>query len=431
MSNELKIGIAGLGNVGVGVVKILARQGELLSRRSGTKLTISAVSARNRNADRGIDITPYEWCDDAIDLARRDDVDVVIELIGGEDGPARALVETALSNGKHVVTANKALIARHGESLAKLAESKGLALNYEAAVAGGIPIIKALREGLAANQFSRVYGILNGTCNYILTEMEETGRDFDDVLVEAQQLGYAEADPAFDVDGVDAAHKLAILTSVAYGCPVNFDAIHVEGIREISAIDIAYAAKLGYRIKLLGLTSKGENGIEQRVHPCLVPQKTPIAKVDGVFNAVVADGDFVDRTVFEGRGAGEGPTASAVLADIVDIARGTILPTFSIPVDEMKSQPTASMLDHFGAYYMRLNVLDVAGVIADISAILRDEEVSIESLLQQGRKPGEAVPVVLITHECREASMMRVVDAIEALEVTQERPRLIRMENFE
>jgi len=431
MTNEVKIGIAGLGNVGVGVVKILQQQSELLSRRSGATLSISAVSARSRHTDRGIDIGAYEWCDDAIDLARRDDVNVVVELIGGEDGPARALVETALANGKHVVTANKALIARHGEALAGLAEKNGLALNYEAAVAGGIPIIKALREGLAGNQFSRVYGILNGTCNYILTTMEESGRDFADVLAEAQQLGYAEADPAFDVDGVDAAHKLAILTSVAYGCPVDFDAIHVEGIREISAIDIAYAAKLGYRIKLLGIASKGENGIEQRVHPCLVPEKTPIAKVDGVFNAVVADGDFVDRTVFEGRGAGEGPTASAVLADIVDIARGTILPTFSIPVADMRKQPTASMADHFGAYYMRLNVLDVAGVIAEISAILRDEKVSIESLLQQGRKPGEAVPVVLITHECREASMMRVSDAIEALAVTQERPRLIRMENFE
>ncbi len=431
MSKKIRMGIAGLGTVGVGVVKLVEGQRQLLSRRSGAEICITAVSARHRANDRGVDISGYDWRDDPIDLARRDDVDVVVELIGGENGPARALVETALKNGKHVVTANKALIARHGESLAQLAEQNSLALNFEAAVAGGIPIIKALREGLAGNEFTRVYGILNGTCNYILTTMEDSGRDFSDVLAEAQELGYAEADPAFDVDGVDAAHKLAILTSVAYGCPVNFEAVHVEGIREISAIDIAYAAELGYRIKLLGITSNGKNGVEQRVHPCLVPEKTPIAKVDGVFNAVVADGDFVDRTVFEGRGAGEGPTASAVIADVVDIARGTILPTFSVPIDQMAVLPAAPMDDHYGAYFLRLSVLDQAGVIADISAILRDEEVSIESLLQQARSPGEPVPVVLITHECREASMIRVIDAIERMQVVQERPRLIRMENFE
>ena len=431
MSGNLRLGIAGLGTVGVGVVKMVEGQGGLLRRRTGTDITIAAVSARNRSSDRGIDISAYAWCDNAVDLAGRDDVDLVVELIGGEDGPAMALVEAALRNGKHVVTANKALIARHGEELAKLAEEQNVSLSYEAAVAGGIPIIKALREGLAGNNVERVYGILNGTCNYILTVMEESGRDFADVLADAQKLGYAEADPAFDVDGIDAAHKLAILTSVVFGTPVDFDAIHIEGIREISAIDIAYAEQLGYRIKLLGIASQSGKGIEQRVHPCLVPQRTPIAKVDGVYNAVVAEGDFVGRTVFEGRGAGEGPTASAVLGDIIDIARGSRVPTFSIPAADLTSLPAASMDDHFGAYYMRLNVLDQPGVIADISAILRDHEVSIESLLQQGRSPGEAVPVVIITHECREASMMGVVNAIEALSVVQERPRLIRMENFE
>ncbi len=430
MGAALKIGIAGLGTVGAGVVDLLQRQHDLLRRRAGADLKVTAVSARDRGKDRGVDLSGFEWCDNPVDLSDRDDIDLVIELIGGDDGPAHDLVSRSLANGKHVVTANKALIARHGAALARQAESAGKALNFEAAVAGGIPIIKALREGLSGNRFNRVYGILNGTCNYILTTMEESGRDFADVLAEAQELGYAEADPAFDIDGVDAAHKLAILTSVAYGCPVDFDAVHVEGIRDVSAIDIAFAAQLGYRIKLLGITSIREGGVEQRVHPCLVPERTPIAKVDGVFNAVVADGDFVDRTVFEGRGAGAGPTASAVVADIVDIARGTVLPTFSVPIDEMTALPQADMADHYGAYYLRLNVLDQSGVIADISAILRDQDVSIGSLLQQGRAPGEAVPVVMITHECREAAMMRVIDAIEKLDVVQERPRLIRMENF-
>ena len=428
MSPPLTIAIAGLGTVGAGVIKLITSQRELIEARCGRAVNIAAVSARNRARDRGVDLTSYEWCGDALDLTRAEDVDVIVELIGGEDGPARALVETALKAGKHVVTANKALIAKHGLELAGLAEGAGVALNFEAAVAGGIPIIKALREGLAGNRFARVYGILNGTCNYILTTMEESGRTFDDVLGEAQQLGYAEADPAFDIDGVDAAHKLAILTSVAYGVPVDFDAVYVEGIRDITATDIAYAAQLGYRIKLLAIAAQTARGIEQRVHPCLVPERTPIAKVDGVFNAVVCDGDFVDRTVFEGRGAGQGPTASAVVADIIDIARNIVLPTFSVPVDHLMAQPMADMEHHYGPYYMRLSVLDQPGVIADIAAILRDEAVSIETMLQQGRSPGEPVPVVLIMHECEEASMRRAVDKIEALQSVQQRPKMIRME---
>ena len=428
MSQPLTIAIAGLGTVGAGVVKLIAAQRELIEARCGRAVTIAAVSARDRTRDRGIDLSGFEWCDDALALARAENVDVVIELIGGEDGPARALVEASLKAGKHVITANKALIAKHGLELARLAEGAGVALNFEAAVAGGIPIIKALREGLTGNRFERVCGILNGTCNYILTVMEESGREFDDVLEEAQQLGYAEADPAFDIDGVDAAHKLAILTSVAYCVPVDFDAVYVEGIREISATDIAYAGQLGYRIKLLGIATQTARGIEQRVHPCLVPERSAIAKVDGVFNAVVVDGDFVDRTVFEGRGAGAGPTASAVVADIVDIARNIVLPTFSVPWDRLVAQPMADMEHHFGPYYMRLSVLDQPGVIADITAILRDEAVSIETMLQQGRSPGEPVPVVLIMHECEEAAMRRAVDKIEALQSVQQRPKMIRME---
>jgi len=429
VSAGLKVGIAGLGTVGVGVVKLLREQAELLCLRCGREIEVVAVSARDHGRDRGIDLAGLRWHDDAAALAADADVDVVVELIGGEGGIAKAVAETAIAHGKHVVTANKALIARHGTSLALAAEAAGVTLQFEAAVAGGIPIVKALREGLSGNRISRVYGILNGTCNYILTAMQESGRDFADVLQEAQDLGYAEADPAFDIDGVDAAHKLAILTSLAYGCPVNFDAVHIEGIRHVSAIDIEFAAELGYRIKLLAIARPTEAGIEQRVHPCMVASTTPIARVDGVFNAVVAEGDFVDRTVYEGRGAGEGPTASAVVADLVDIARGIRVPAFAVPAAELAQLQAAPMERHVGPYYIRLSVLDQPGVIADIAAILRDEAISIESMLQHGRAdPGEAVPVVLITHETREASMMQALDKIGALASVQEAPKLIRME---
>ena len=313
----LRLGIAGLGTVGGGVVRMVQTHGELLAARSGRPMQITAVSARDKNRDRGLDLGAFTWYDDPVDLARSDEIDVLVELIGGDDGPAKLAVEAAIANGKDVVTANKALIAHHGTALAGAAEAKGVALNYEAAVAGGIPIVKAMREGLAGNSFSRVYGILNGTCNYILSAMRDSGRDFSDVLDEAQALGYAEADPAFDVDGVDAAHKLAILTSLAFGCPVNLDAVHIEGIRQVSAVDIEFATELGYRIKLLAIARLTDNGVEQRVHPCMVAEGTSIAHVDGVFNAVVAEGDFVDRVVFEGRGAGEGPTASAAPARAV------------------------------------------------------------------------------------------------------------------
>jgi homoserine dehydrogenase len=287
-----------------------------------------------------------------------------------------------------------------------------------------------MREGLAGNSFSRVYGILNGTCNYILSAMRDSGRDFADVLDEAQALGYAEADPAFDVDGVDAAHKLAILTSLAFGCPVNLDAVHIEGIRQVSAIDIEFATELGYRIKLLAIARLTGHGVEQRVHPCMVAEGTPIAHVDGVFNAVVAEGDFVDRVVFEGRGAGEGPTASAVLGDLVDIARDIRLPAFSVPADSLQTLPAAPMDRHVGPYYVRLSVLDRPGVIADISAILRDEQISIGSMLQRGRDPGEAVPVVLITHENEEAAMSRAMSLIGGLDSVVEEPKIIRIETL-
>ncbi|MCG8689906.1 MAG: homoserine dehydrogenase, partial [Minwuiales bacterium] len=315
-------------------------------------------------------------------------------------------------------------------ALARAAEEAGVSIGFEAAVAGGIPIVKALREGLAGNAISRVYGILNGTCNYILTQMRETGRDFEDVLGEAQTLGYAEADPSFDVDGVDAAHKLAILASVAFGCPVDFDAVHVEGVRHVSATDIAYADELGYRIKLLAIARTTEHGLEQRVHPCMVSLDNPIAHVDGVFNAVVAEGDFVDRTVFEGRGAGAGPTASAVVADIVDCAAGRRVPTFGAPAAELASIPVSPMARHQGRYYIRLMVHDRPGVIADVSAVLRDEKISIGSMLQRGRSKQDAVPVILITHEAEEAGMARAMQRIAGLEPVMREPRMIRIEEF-
>jgi homoserine dehydrogenase len=430
LDGALRIGIAGLGIVGAGTVRLLREHGDVLGQRCGRAIEIAAVSARDRTRDRGVDLSGLRWADDAMALARDPGVDVVVELIGGADGIAKQLVEAAIAGGKHVVTANKALLAHHGTALARAAEAAGVALAYEAAVAGGIPIIKALREGLAGNRVERIYGILNGTCNYILTTMRRTGREFADVLAEAQKLGYAEADSSFDVDGIDTAHKLAILTSVAFGCEINFAGVHVEGIRNVSAMDIAYAEELGYRIKLLGSARPTEHGIEQRVHACMVPIGTPIAHVEGVFNAVVTEGDFVGQNVAEGRGAGAGPTASAVVADLVDIARGRMLPTFSVPAAQLRRLPASPMERHRGAYYIRLMVFDRPGVIADVTAVLRDEQVSLESMLQRGRAPDEVVPVVLTTHDTDESAMRRALDRIAALPTVVEPPHMIRIETL-
>ncbi|MAG97758.1 MAG: homoserine dehydrogenase [Alphaproteobacteria bacterium] len=428
MSAALRIGVTGLGTVGGGVVKLLGQQADILEQRCGCRLELVAVSALEHDPD--LDLSAPRWFDDALALTADPEIDVVVELIGGAEGIAKAVAESAIANGKSLVTANKALIARHGLALAQAAETAGVQLCFEAAVAGGIPILKALKEGLAGNRLSRVYGILNGTCNYILTEMQESGRSFAGVLQEAQALGYAEADPSFDIDGVDAAHKLAILTSVAFGCPVDLDALHVEGIREITAIDIAYAAEFGYAIKLLAIAELTERGIEQRVHPCLVARNAPIAHVDGVFNAVVAEGDFIDQAIFEGHGAGRGPTASAVVSDLVDIARGIRVPSFGLPVAALQEQPLAAMLDHVCEYYVRLMVLDQPGVMAEIAAILRDESVSIESVVQRGRAPDEVVPVIIITHDAGEAAIRRVLDQFSQLEVVVEPPCLIRIETL-
>ncbi|MBK3775778.1 homoserine dehydrogenase [Azospirillum aestuarii] len=429
-TGPLKIAVAGLGTVGAGVLKLLERQADLIEQRCGRRIEVVAVSARSRGKDRGVDLSKAEWYDDPVALAAHPGVDVVVELIGGSEGPAKETVELALERGRHVVTANKALLAHHGTALAAKAEAAGLAIGFEAAVAGGIPIIKGLREGLAGNRVSEVHGILNGTCNYILTEMRTTGRDFADVLADAQKLGYAEADPSFDIDGVDAAHKLAILTSVAFGTPVDFKSVHVEGIRHVSAVDFDYADALGYRIKLLGIARRTDHGIEQRVHPCMVPKAAPIAAVDGVFNAVIAQGDFVDRVLFVGRGAGEGPTASAVVADLIDIARGRSTPTFGVPAAQLSEAQPSPMEARRGSYYVRLMVVDRPGVIADVAAAMRDQNVSMEQFLQRGRAPGEAVPVVLTTHDTDEAAMQRALATIAAKESVVEPPRMIRIEQF-
>ncbi len=428
MSDSLKLGVAGLGTVGAGLLNLLRANADLITARAGRPIEVVAVSARDRTRDRGVDVTGLNWHEDAVSLAADPSVDVVVELMGGCEGPARALVEAALNAGKPVVTANKALLATHGAALARLSEAHGVPLAYEAAVAGGIPAIKALREGLAGNRISRVAGILNGTCNYILTEMRVKGLPFDVVLKTAQELGYAEADPAFDIDGVDAAHKLAILAALAFGHVVDLDALHIEGIRNVSALDIALAGELGYRIKLLGIASRDAAGVTARVHPCMVPEGSPIASVDGVFNAVLAEGDAVGRVVLQGRGAGAGPTASAVVADLIDIARGRSAPVWGAASDTLDATPGLPMERHRGAYYLRLMVLDQPGVIADVTGALRDARISLESMLQRGRAPGEAVAVVLVTHECEEAQMQSALTRIAGLPSVVEKPAMIRIE---
>ncbi len=440
MNTKVKIAIAGLGTVGVATVKLLQQKVALLSARAGRTLELVAVSARDKRRDRGIELKNVAWYDDPVQMARDCDAEIIVELIGGAEGPARATVEAAIAAGKSVVTANKALIASYGLSLATAAEAKGVALNFEAAVAGGIPIIKALREGLAGNRIVALHGILNGTCNYILSAMRDAvinpighnsaGREFAEVLAEAQELGYAEADPSFDVDGIDTAHKLAILTSLAFGTEVNLEQMYIQGIRHVSPLDILYAEELGFRIKLLGIARLTEHGIEQRVHPCMIPKESAVASVEGVFNAVVVEGDVVGRSVYEGRGAGGGPTASAVVADIVDIAAGRRCLPFGVARRYLTPLPAWSMGQHTGAYYIRLMVKDVPGVLADITSALRDSDVSVESLLQRGHNPGESVPVVMTLHVTVEKALRKALERIALLDTVVELPRAIRIETL-
>ena len=360
---------------------------------------------------------------------------MVCELIGGTDGIALQVCESALSSGKDVVTANKAMLAVHGARLASLAEKHDVEIYYEAAVAGGIPIIKSIREGLSGNRISGVVGILNGTCNYILTDMHDAAlagesRDFNKVLKEAQRLGYAESDPSTDIDGIDAAHKLCILTSVAFGTKIDFTSTYVEGIRHISAVDVEYAVELGYRIKLLAIARIRKNGIQQRVHPCMVRERTTIARVDGVNNAIVVQSDFAGTTIYEGPGAGGDATASAVAADLVDVAKQHRTPTFAVPTSSL-DKPSFAPIDQIAsAYYIRLMLVDKPGVIADIAACLRDQEVSVESMLQRRRSPGDVVPVVLTTHDSTEASVRLALNTMETLPSVTEKPQMIRIEDI-
>ncbi len=427
MNGELSVGIAGLGTVGAGVVRLLQENAAIIAARAGRPVLVVAVSARDRTRDRGVSLEGIRWVEDPLVLATDPAVDVVVELIGGASGAARDLVEAALAAGKPVVTANKALIAQAGGDLAGLIRG-GPGIRFEAAVAGGIPVIKALREGLGANRIASVSGIFNGTCNYMLTRMRDEKMEFADVLAEAQALGYAEADPSADIDGVDTAHKLAILAAIAFGRQVDFGAVHVEGIRRISAVDIAFADELGYRIKLLGIARASEAGIETRVHPAMVPENSALAKVDGVNNAVVISGEPVGDIVIQGRGAGAGPTASAVVADLIDLARGRQTPMLGMAPDALRSEASVPMAAHRGAYCLRLMVLDQPGVIADVTAVLRDHGISLETMLQRGRSPGDVVPVVIITHETDEAAMAAALVQIAALPAVQEPPALIRIE---
>ena len=417
----LRIALAGLGTVGAGVIRLIEANAALIARRAGRPIVVSVVSARDRGKKRGVDIARYAWEDDMVILGERDDVDVVVELVGGSDGSALACARTTIEAGKALVTANKAMIAHHGLKLAEMAEAAKVALKFEAAVAGGIPVIKGLREGAAANEIERVYGILNGTCNYILSTMEDTGRSFDDVLAEAQAKGYAEADPAFDIEGTDAAHKLSILAAISYGARIDFASVETAGIARILAADIAQADALGYVIRLIGMAEEDRTGASprlfQRVQPHLVPFDHPLAHVDGATNAVVAEGNFSGRLLFQGAGAGDGPTASAVVADLIDIARGEIGCPFSVPVAELAAMEPAPSGHRRGRAYMRFTVADRPGVLAEIAAAMRDAGVSIESLIQKGRADaGGEVLLAIVTHEGPESAVSEALRMLEGSE---------------
>ena len=432
----VNIGLLGLGTVGGGTVSVLKRNASEITRRAGRDIQIRAASARDLSRARLCDTQGIRLTTDSFDIVNDPDIDIVVELIGGLS-PAKELVLAALENGKHVVTANKALIALHGNEIFAKAREKGLMVAFEAAVAGGIPIIKAIREGLAGNTVEWLAGIINGTCNFILTEMRDKGRDFADVLSEAQALGYAEADPTFDVEGVDAAHKLTILASIAFGIPLQFDKVYVEGITGITAMDVNYAEALGYRIKLLGIARRAANGIELRVHPTLIPERRLIANVDGVMNAVLVKGDAVGPTLYYGAGAGAEPTASSVVADIIDVVRTLTsdpenrVPHLAFQPGAIAEMPILPIAEVETAYYLRLSASDQPGVLADVTRILADLGISIEAILQKEPPPGESqLPVILLTHKVREHDMNQAIARIEALPTIGGSVKRIRMETL-
>ncbi|SSC73602.1 unnamed protein product [Ciceribacter sp. T2.26MG-112.2] len=434
MADALKIGIAGLGTVGASLVRILQQRSNELAVSCGRAIQIMAVSARDRSKDRGVDLSGITWFDDPVEMAEKGDIDVFVELVGGAEGTADQSVRKALARGLHVVTANKALLARHGVELAKLAEDKGLLLNYEAAVAGGIPVIKAMRESLTGSHFSRVYGIMNGTCNYILTRMEKEGLTFEACLKEAQRLGYAEADPTFDIEGNDTAHKLSILTTLAFGSQISADDIYLEGISNISIDDIHAARDLGFRIKLLGVAQRTETGIEQRVHPTMVPFDSVIAQVDGVTNAVALESDILGELLMVGPGAGGNATASAVLGDITDIAKSRPgmqqVPVLGRPAHLLEPYRQAQMRSHEGGYFIRLTVVDRTGVFASIATKMADNNISLESIVQRSEHAAADAPVtiILVTHATMEDAVRKAVSAIKGEGYLVGEPQVIRIE---
>ncbi|TKA96136.1 homoserine dehydrogenase [Cereibacter changlensis] len=426
MAAPLRLGLAGLGTVGIGVVKIVQRHAALIEARCGRPVVITAVSARDRTKNRDADLSAYAWETDPVALARRDDIDVFVEVMGGSEGPAKLATEAALAAGKDVVTANKALLAHHGQALAEAAEAKGLAIRFEAAVAGGIPVIKALTEGLAGNGMRRVMGVMNGTCNYILTRMESAGLPYDTVFEEARQLGYLEADPNLDVGGIDAGHKLSLLAAIAFGTQVSFEAVELEGIGAISIDDIRHAADLGFRIKLLGVAQMSGRGLEQRMTPCLVPMDSPLGQLQGGTNMVVLEGDSVGQIVLRGPGAGEGPTASAVMADVVDLARGLRLPTFGQPASRL-AVPVAAKVATPAPYYLRMTLLDKPGALAKIATTLGDAGISIDRMRQYGHAGGNA-PVLIVTHKATGADIAHAIGRFAATGVLVGDPVAIRIE---
>jgi len=426
MTEPLRLGIAGLGTVGVGVVKIVRQQAALLELRTGRKIEISAVSARTKGRDRGVSLSGYAWEDDPVALATRDDVDVFVELIGGDVGPAKDATEAALKAGKDVITANKAMLAMHGQALAELAEEKGAVLRYEAAVAGGIPVIKTLMEGLAGNEITRVMGVMNGSCNYILTRMEDSGKTYQEIFAEADGLGYLEADPQLDVGGIDAAHKLAIISAIAFGTRVDFDGIQLEGIERVSIEDIRAAADMGYKIKLLGVTQMTGRGLEQRMQPCLVPETSPLAQLNGGTNMIVIEGNAVEQIVLRGPGAGEGPTASAVMADVCDIARGARGTVFGQPAKTLVASQ-AALSKSPAPYYLRMTLVDKPGALAKIATVLGEAGVSIDRMRQYEHAEPSA-PVLIVTHKTTQAALDQALAAMDGTGVMAGAPVALRIE---
>jgi len=426
MTNKTwRVGVAGLGTVGGGLLQFLAERPGFAP--AGDKAVVTAVSARSKSRPRTVDISNLAWFDDPVALAGSPDVDLFVELIGGSDGPAKAAVETALKAGKPVVTANKALIAVHGAELAALAESQGAPLLFEAAVMGGTPAVKMLREAMVGDDVVSVAGILNGTCNFILSEMEKTGRSFADVLREAQGLGYAEADPTMDVGGFDAGHKISILAALAFGCAPNFEAAEIEGISDVDLLDIKLAKDLGYRIKLIAGAAKGDDGVAVKVHPSLVPLEHPLAQAGGALNALFIEGTRIGRIFIQGPGAGAGPTAAAVAADIADVMTRAVRPVFQAPAGELKPFIAIDPTRAVGKAYLRIMVQDQPGVIAAISETLAECGVSIDSFLQKPIEGAGGVPIVLVTHATPESKLHDAISRIEKLQTVLERPRLLRV----